>query len=70
MQLHNLILVFAILLFPSSTLADAQDAVAAVKRGDYQTAFKEYKYLADSGDTKAMVSIGLMYHLGQGFKQD
>lgn len=70
MQRHNLILALAIVPLPSSMLGDARDAVAAAERGDYQTAFKEYSALAEKGDAKATVSIGLMYYQGQGFKQD
>jgi TPR repeat protein len=47
-----------------------KEALAAQDRGDYEIARKEFQKLADNGDPKAMMELGLMYHTGQGIKQD
>lgn len=39
-------------------------------RGDYRAAYDEFLPLAEAGDDDAMISIGLLYHQGQGFTQD
>lgn len=53
-----------------SVNAGVQEGIAAMRNGDYQAAYKEFLPLAKKGDDKAMITIGLMYHQGQGFKQD
>jgi TPR repeat protein len=50
--------------------AGVQEAVAAQKRGDFETARREYQALAAKGDDKAMIDLGVMYHTGAGVKQD
>jgi len=47
-----------------------KEALDAQKRGDYETARKEFTLLAEKGDDKAMIELGLMYHTGEGAKQD
>ena len=42
----------------------------AVKKGDYQTALKLWKPLADQGDARAQYNLGLMYRDGEGVKQN
>ena len=51
-------------------LADYQDAADAHKRGDYATALKVLKPLADAGEARAQYSLGRMYQDGQGFTQN
>ena len=51
-------------------LAGVQDGLTAMDRGDYAEAYKQFLPLAEKGDSKAQITIGLMYHQGQGFKQD
>ncbi len=59
------------LLFVSySAPADLQDALAAMRRGDFQTAYKEFTPLADNGDDKAMMTVGNFLLNGQGTKQN
>jgi hypothetical protein len=50
--------------------AGVKEALAAQERGDHETARKEFEALANKGDDKAMISLGMMYHTGQGLKQD
>jgi len=56
--------------FVSLALSGVDKALDAQKRGDYETACKEFQALAEKGDDKAMISLGLMYHTGEGVKQD
>src|SRR3954462_15963119 len=50
--------------------SDVKKALDAQRSGDYETARKEFQALADKGDDKAMMELGLMYHTGEGAKQD
>jgi uncharacterized protein len=49
---------------------DAAAAVAAHKRGDYATALRLIRPLADQGDADAQNILGLMYYSGRGVPQD
>ena len=51
-------------------LADFQAGLVAAKRGDYDTALKEFRPLADQGDARAQSSLGQMYFEGLGVPQD
>jgi hypothetical protein len=42
----------------------------AYEAGDYVTALKEWKPLAEAGDVAAMRNLGQMYRLGQGVERD
>ena len=46
------------------------DALAAAKRGDYATAFRLWRPLADQGDADAQSNLGVMYANGQGVPQN
>ncbi len=46
------------------------EGVAAYKRGDYATALREFRPLAERGDAKAQYGLGVMYLNGQGVPQD
>jgi TPR repeat protein len=47
-----------------------EDGVAAYRRGDYATALRLYRPLADGGSASAQYNIGIMYDKGQGVPQD
>jgi TPR repeat protein len=49
-----------------SGFAGFEDGAAAYNRGDYATAFKEYRQLAEQGDARAQLNLGLMYQTGKG----
>ena len=54
-------------------VAIAQDYDAGLKAaqaGDFQTALKEWKPLADQGDAYAQNNLGLMYADGEGVPED
>jgi hypothetical protein len=46
------------------------EATAAYKRGDYATAIRELRPLAEQGNAKAQSNLGFMYIKGQGVPQD
>lgn len=50
--------------------AGVKEALDAQERGDYETARKEFEALAQKGDDKAMIDLGVMYHTGEGVKLD
>ena len=49
---------------------DLQAGVEAYNRGDYATALKEWRPLAEQGDALAQYNLGVMYFMGQGVPQD
>jgi len=65
-----LIILFVVLCFDSVSHAGVKEALDAQRRGDYVAARKEFEALAEKGDDKAMVDLGVMYHTGEGVKQD
>ena len=50
--------------------ADFQAGGDAYKRGDYETAAKEFLPLAEKGDHRAMYALGSMYSVGRGVEQN
>ncbi len=54
----------------SPVLADYEDGVAAIERGQYAAAFKEFLPLAKAGHAAAQYYLGLMYEQGDGVEQD
>ncbi len=56
--------------FMATARADFQEGNAAFRRGDYATALRELRPLAEQGDADAQFSLGLMYTKGQGVPQD
>ena len=45
-------------------------ALAAYQRGDYATALREWRPLAEQGNPEAQFNLGAMYERGQGVTQD
>ena len=50
--------------------AGFDEGVIAHERGDYETALKEFRPLAERGDAMAQSNLGIMYENGQGVPQD
>ena len=50
--------------------ADFDKGLDAYDRGDYATALREFKPLAEQGDAYAQYNLGVMYDNGQGVTQD
>ncbi len=46
------------------------EGLAAYKRGDYATALREIRPLAERGDAKGQWALGVMYIMGRGVPQD
>ncbi len=46
------------------------EAIAALQRGDYATAIRELRLLAEQGDTSGQSQLGFMYRNGHGVPQD
>tara|TARA_B100000959_G_scaffold104391_1_gene110093 strand:+ start:665 stop:1219 length:555 start_codon:yes stop_codon:yes gene_type:complete len=51
---------------PSLSLGDYESGSIAFERGDYKTALKEFKDLAEHNDSHGQYGMGLMYDLGTG----
>ena len=50
--------------------ADFQKGLDAAQKGDFATALKEWKPLAEHGDASAQYNLGVMYEKGQGVPQN
>ncbi len=50
--------------------AGYDEGIAAVDRGDYETALRELRPLVEQGHTEAEFLLGALYYEGQGVKQD
>ena len=57
-------------LFALSVKADVEAGLQAYKKGDYSTALKELRPLAEHGDAQAQGVLGRMYDFGHGVPQD
>ncbi len=49
---------------------DFADGLAAIERGDYATALREFRPLAEQGVAAAQHNLGVMFHEGRGVPQD
>lgn len=47
-----------------------EDGWSAIRRGDYSTALRLWKALAEAGNSSAQLNLGLLYSLGQGVPKD
>ena len=52
------------------TQADMKDGYAAYKSGDYETAMKEFRPLAEHGDPAAQIAVGWLFDSGRGVAHD
>ena len=53
-----------------AAFADFSAGMSAYQKGDYVTAAKEWRPLADGGDAPSQFNLGLLYYDGQGVPQD
>ena len=63
----------AALLFLATTSVAAADFAAGVRaydRGDYASAFREFRALAEQGNASAQFNLGFMYDNGEGVSED
>ena len=63
-------LVLALLVALPATAQDFRKGLAAAQRGDYATALREWRPLAEQGDARAQHNLGVMYSKGRGVTQD
>ncbi len=59
-----------LVLFSGQSFADIAGGQAAIIKGDFARAFKEFKIDAEKGVAYAQATVAVMLHLGQGVKRD
>jgi TPR repeat protein len=64
------VLLLTLLLGNPAFSADFQKGLDAARRGDYATALREWKPLAEQGYASVQFNLGLMYHKGDGVPQN
>ena len=64
------VLLLSLLLGAPSYSADFNKGLTAVQNGDFATALKEWKPLAEQGIARAQFNLGWMYGIGHGVPQD
>ena len=62
--------ILAVMLTGGAAAEPFQEAVTAYQRGDYATALRLWRLLAEQGDASAQYNLGVMYITGQGVPQD
>ncbi len=70
MRTATMLLAVVVVLVAAPAGADFEAGYEAYNRGDYATALKEWRPLAEQGGAAAQFNLGLMYHLGKGVPQD
>jgi TPR repeat protein len=71
MQYRNSLFVLMFVFGVSNVaLADYEQGLDAVFRGDYQTAFREFTIAAENGLDLAQYNLAILYFTGQGVEQD
>ncbi len=69
--MKRIVLILALLItVPTIARADFDDGFRAYKSGDYATALREFRPLAEQGHVKAQYKLGLMYETGRGLPED
>ena len=64
------ILIISLLMTGLAIAGSFEDATKAYERGDYKTAYRLFKPLAEQGNPDAQLMLGFMYDQGQGVPQD
>ena len=64
------VLLFSLFLGLPSYSADYNKGLTAAQNGDFATALKEWKPLAEEGDAVAQYYLGQMYRRGEGVPED
>ncbi len=70
MRWTTVLLAVVVVLVAAPAWADFKAAVKAYNQGDYATALKEFRVLAEQGYAGAQNNLGLMYFMGRGVPQD
>ncbi len=63
---------FAVLLvvLAAPAWAGMDEGIAAYERGDYATALREFRVLAEQGNAGAQANLAVMFYFGRGVTQD
>jgi len=69
-MLYRLVILLVLTGLSLDSIADFKAGGDAYKRGDYETAAKEFLPLARNGDHRAMYALGSMYSVGRGVEQN
>ena len=70
MRLLKMLLILCVCAAGSAAAGPFEDASAAFRKGDYETAIRLLRSLADQGDAPAQHILGLAYDKGRGVPQD
>ena len=70
MRSSSAFLVLTLAITVNATGADFAVGLAAYQQGDFVKAAKEWRDLADQGDSSAQFNLGLLYYDGKGVPQD
>ena len=70
MRIVELVLLTLVAVTGAAKAGPFEDAVAAYEVGDYATAYRLQRPLADQGFVKAQVNLGIMYAHGHGVPRD
>ena len=71
MRVHHFVVALPFMLIAGLCCgAPLQDAISAKDRGDFATAFNQFKQLAGSGDATAQLQLSLLYDSGRGIPWD
>ena len=70
MTMRRILPAVLLLVASSSVAADFAAGVEAYERGDYATALREFRPLAEQGDAAAQHNLGVMYGTGRGGSED
>ena len=68
--LTPIVFTLILLVWPALVQADFQAGKDAYDQGNYATALKEMRPLAEQGHADAQFNLGVMYSNGQGVPQD
>ena len=70
MRWATVMLALVVVLVAAPAWADFQAGLEAYQRGDYATALKEWRPLAEQGHARAQYNLAVAYMKGQGVPQD
>jgi TPR repeat protein len=70
MRIMKKLILVLVLLWPVGAVADFDSGREAYRRGDYATAMREWRPLAEQGHSLAQYFLGSMYEAGLGVPED